>query len=245
MWRNRTFAFGIGGFQFRARIFSSFLIFLALLALLGLGSWQVQRLQWKTALIAERQERMSAPAIAPPGADADPGEFTFRHVKLSGHFLHDKEMYLAARSLNGNLGYHVVTPFAGADGTATLVDRGWIPLDRKDPASRAAGEVAGTVTVEGLIRASQRGHWFLPDNQPAKNFWFYVDVPAMARHAGLAKVRPYFVEAGPEANPGGFPIGGQSRTELPNNHLSYAITWYALALALVVIYLVYHHVKPE
>jgi surfeit locus 1 family protein len=241
----RTFEFRAGGFRFRARLGSSLLVFLAFLALFGLGSWQVQRLQWKTALIAEREERVSAPAIDPPAAGADIAAVEFRHVRLAGHFLHDKEMYLAARSMNGNIGYHVVTPIQSADGAITLFDRGWIPLDKKEPESRGEGQIAGEVAVEGLIRSDGRKGWFVPDNQPDKNFWFFVDIPAMAAHAGLANVRPFFVEAGPAPNPGGLPIGGQSRIELPNNHLSYAITWYSLALALVVIYLIYHRVKPE
>ena len=175
----------------------------------------------------------------------DLAAFEFRKIRLTGYFLHDKEMYLAARSLNGNVGYHVVTPFQERDGRITLVDRGWIPLDKKAPSTRAGGQVPGKIAIEGLIRKPGRNSWFVPDNQPDKNFWFFVDIPAMAAHDGLVNVRPYFIEAGPAANPGGYPIGGQSRIELPNNHLSYAITWYSLAFALLVIYLIYHRVKPE
>jgi surfeit locus 1 family protein len=240
----KDFEFRIGAYRFRARVFSTFLIALAWIALLALGSWQVERLEWKLGLVAERHQRSEAPAIAPPAAGADIGDLEFRRVKLAGRFLHDREMYLGARSLNGNVGYHVVTPFAGEDGSTTLIDRGWIPLDRKDPAARAEGQIAGTVTLEGLIRAPGRKSWVVPDNAPDKNFWFFVDIPAMAAHAGLTDVREYFIEAGAEKNPGGYPIGGQSRIDLPNNHLSYAITWYCLALALMVIYLIYHRVKP-
>ncbi|HLF58023.1 MAG TPA: SURF1 family protein [Alphaproteobacteria bacterium] len=240
-----VFEFGLRGYRFRARLSSTFLIALALIALLGLGTWQVQRLHWKEGLNAERQERVTAPAIAAPAADADIGELEFRRVRLTGHFLHDQEMYLAARSLNGNVGYHVMTPFAGEDGAVTLVDRGWIPLENKEPARRAEGQVGGTVTIEGLLRTPGRKSWFVPDNQPDKNFWFYVDIAAMSAQAGLTDVRPYFIEAGPQANPGGLPIAGQSRIELPNNHLSYAITWYSLSFALVIIYFIYHRVKPE
>ena len=151
----------------------------------------------------------------------------------------------SARSMNGNVGYHVVTPFVLESGGTVLVDRGWIPLDHKDASSREAGEIAGETKVEGLIREAGHQGWLVPDNRPDENFWFFVDVPAMAAHAGLTDVRPYFVDAGPAQNPGGLPIGGQTRLWLPNDHLQYAITWFTLALALVVIYLIYHHVKPE
>lgn len=242
---DKTFEFAIGGWRFRPTLRRTIFVVPAVIALFGLGTWQVERLYWKLGLIHDRETRVSAAPIAPPNTAEDMAAIEFRRVVLSGHFLNDSEMYLAARSLRGNLGYHVVTPFVGEDGVVTLVDRGWIPLDRKDPKARGTGEIEGPTTVEGLIRRQGKPGWFVPDNQPDKNFWFFVDVPAMAEHAGLAKVRPYFVEAGPAANPGGLPIGGQSHIELPNNHLSYAITWYSLSLALAIIFLIYHRVKPE
>jgi len=242
---DKTFEFSVGRFRFRPTLRRTIFVVPAVIALFALGTWQVERLQWKTGLIHDRETRVAAPAIAPPATAEDMAAIEFRRVALTGHFLNDREMYLAARSLRGNVGYHVVTPFVGEDNVVTLVDRGWVPLDRKEPKSREAGEIEGTTTVEGLIRKPGKPGWFVPDNLPDKNFWFFVDIPAMAGHAGLARVRPYFVEAGPAPNPGGLPIGGQSHIELPNNHLSYVIIWYSLALALVIIFLIYHRVKPE
>lgn len=237
--------FGIGRFRFRPTLGPTLVTVPMLIVLLALGSWQIDRLQWKLALIAERTERVNAPAMAPPDASSNIADIEYRPVKLEGHFLHDREMFLGARSLNGNVGYHVVTPFIGNDGVATLVDRGWVPLDRKNASTRPEGQLSGDVAIEGLVRGNQHASMFVPDNHPSENFWFFVDIPAMAAHAGLANVRPYFVEAGKARNPGGLPIGGQTRIELPNDHLQYAITWYSLAIALVVIYLIYHRVKPE
>jgi surfeit locus 1 family protein len=212
----------------------------ALIALIGLGTWQVERLQWKENLIAMRTSRSSGAPIPLPVDDAKPEGYEFSKVRVEGRLLNDKEMFLAARSLNGNVGFHVVTPMVGEDGRAILIDRGWIPSERKDPATRRDGELAGKVAVEGLLRGSQVGNWLVPDNEPQHNVWFYVDVPAMAAWAGLANQRPYFIEAGPAPNPGGYPIGGQSHIELPNNHLQYAITWYSFAVSLAVIYYLYH-----
>ncbi len=225
---------------FRPTLWPTLFTVPALILLLGLGSWQVERLHWKEGLIATRTQRSSGPPIALPADNADPADYEFSKTRLSGHFLNDKEMYLAARSLNGNAGFHVVTPLVASDGSAILVDRGWIPLERKEPATRAKGELAGEVSIEGLLRGSQKQSWLVPDNDPQANVWFYVDVPAMARTAGLARVRPYFIEAGPAANPGGYPIGGQSHIELPNNHLQYALIWYSFAVSLAVIYVIYH-----
>ncbi len=212
----------------------------AVLLMLGLGVWQLQRLQWKEALIAERTERIAAAPIALPGPDADVGDLEYRHLVAQGEFLHDKEIFLGARSMNGNTGYHVITPFKLGDGRIVLVDRGWIPLERKTADKRAAGNVAGPVALDGVLRLNGRQTWFVPDNRPDLNFLFWVDLPAMAKLAGLPDTETrYFVEVGNTPNPGGFPIGGQTRINLPNDHLQYAITWFSLAIALSVIYVLY------
>jgi surfeit locus 1 family protein len=161
-------------------------------------------------------------------------------VRLEGSFLHDKELYLGARSMNGNPGYHVLTPFALADGGTVLVDRGWVPVERKTPESRPEGQVAGTQTVEGIVRLPGRQAWMQPDNEPGKNMWFYVDLPAMATAMGADIRTDLYVDAGAAENPGTYPVGGQTRIEIPNDHLQYAITWGLLAVALAVIYVLYH-----
>lgn len=226
--------------RFRPTLWPTLFTVPTLILLIGLGSWQLERLAWKENLIAQRTTRSAAAPMALPADGADPAGYEFSKTRVAGRFRHDKEMFLAARSLNGNVGFHVVTPLIAADGGAVLIDRGWIPSDRKDPTTRLAGELEGSVTIEGLLRGSQQKHWLVPDNEPANNVWFYVDVPAMAAAAGLARARPYFIEAGPAANPGGYPIGGQSRIELPNNHLQYALIWYSFAVSLLVIYVLYH-----
>src|SRR5258705_9145226 len=184
--------------------------------LIGLGVWQLQRLTWKEGLITERYDRSTAEAIDLPAAGADLSQIDFRHARDTGRFDHAHEMFLAARSMNGNTGYHVVTPFELADGRTLLVDRGWIPLERKDPAKRAEGQIEGDVTIDGLLRLQRAKTWLEPDNQPKDNLWFWVDLPAMAAYLGLPpeQVTPFFLEAGPAPNPRGFPLRGESRPRL-------------------------------
>lgn len=231
--------------RFRPRFWPTVIAIPAVIVMLGLGTWQVQRLHWKEGLIAERTARTAAAPVALPRAGDDLAAAEYRRASVTGAFLHERELYLAARSRNGNPGYDVVTPFLLADGHAVLVDRGWVPLERKDPARRSEGQVAGTVTVDGVIRVPRGQSWLTPDNEPDRNIWFWIDLPAMAKAAGLAgEVAPVYLEAGPAPNPGGFPIGGQTRIDLPNDHLQYAITWYALAVALAVIYVLWHRRQP-
>jgi surfeit locus 1 family protein len=219
----------------------------AFLVLVGLGTWQVERLHWKERLIAERHAGVTAPPVALPRDRDEARDLEFRRVRLGGQFLHEKELYLAATNDKGTVGKHVLTPLRLDDGRVVLVNRGFVPDERKDPARRAEGQLGGTVEVEGLLRLAPetKPHWFVPDNRPDRNFWFYVDLPAMARAAELDAVLPFYVDAGDAPNPGGWPKGGTTRIELPNDHRQYAMTWYALAIALAVIYFLYHRRKSE
>jgi len=237
----------LGARRFRPTLWPSLFTLAALAALIALGVWQLERLEWKQALIEERQSRSAAPAIALPEDLAAPGDLAFRKARLSGRFLHDHEFYLAARTRHGQVGLHVVTPFALQDGRVVLVDRGWIPDRRRDPATRPDGQLAGALELTGLVRLpGWTGYsWLRPDNQPDENLWFWVDPAAMAAATGLDPasgpvVSEVYVDAGPAENPGGWPVGGQTRLDLPNDHLQYALTWFALAIALTVIYLLYH-----
>jgi surfeit locus 1 family protein len=207
--------------------------------LIALGTWQMERRVWKNDLIATMTARLAATPVPITVLLATQPDQDYSPVSATGTFLHDREMYFAARTYQGRLGYHVVTPFLLDDGkTAVLIDRGWVPEDRRAPGSRAAGQIAGQVSITGIARQPPKQGLFTPDNRPDQNMWYWADLAAMGTHAGLPQVVPLLIEAGPQANPGGLPIGGQTYISLPNNHLQYAITWYALALVLAVIYLV-------
>ena len=136
----------------------------------------------------------------------------------------------------------MVTPLRLDDGRTMFVNRGFIPLELKDKAKRAAGELSGSVRVAGLLRVPPAGKpsFFLPDNRPDLNLWFWVDLPAMARQDDIVDPVPFYVDADKTPNPGGWPKGGITRLDLPNDHLQYAITWFSLAIALIVIYVLYH-----
>ena len=215
----------------------------AMLLLLALGSWQIQRLYWKRELIEQRQAAVSA---APVGVRSleDAKGMEFRHVTDEGVFLHDKEIFLGATSEVGRQGYQILTPLLEPGGRMVFVNRGFIPAELKDPARRAAGQLAGTVRVQGLLRLPPAGRpaWFLPDNRPDLNYWFWVDLPAMSAADKLKpdRVASFYIDADASPNPGGWPKGGVTRLALPNDHLQYAITWFSLAVALMVIYFLFH-----
>ncbi len=215
----------------------------ALMLLVGLGTWQVQRLHWKETVIAEREAGLAAPPLRAAAIDRMTPALDYRRVRAAGTFLHEREMHLVARSHRGRVGVRVITPLALAGGGHVLVDRGWVPQARADPATRRDGQIRGPVEIVGIIRAGGRPSEWTPDNQPRDDVWHYIDVAAMAARAGLSDTSDFVVVAGPAPNPGGIPIGRRLVVEVINNHLQYAVTWYALAAVLAAIYLI-HRLRP-
>ena len=109
-----------------------------------------------------------------------------------------------------------------------LVNRGFVPKDRKATAARATGNPPGEVEVTGLLRVTEPGGAFLRTNDPAANRWYSRDVAAIAKARGLGETAPYFVDADGAPNRGGYPVGGLTIVRFPDNHLVYALTWFAL-----------------
>ena len=216
-----------------------------LIALVGLSIWQFNRYGWKADLIEKLNTRAESEAIDLPAAPPATDDLEFQRVRVTGTYLHDKEFHLVARSMRGNPGLHVFTPLRRADtGGIELVNRGWVPGDRLDVATRSEGQLAGEVTVEGILRLTKGQGSFIPDNDPVKNVWFFIDPAAMAKAAGLEGLPQHYIVSGNTDVPGNFPVGKQWRINLPNNHLEYALTWLFMAMALLVIYVVYHR-KPR
>lgn len=215
---------------------------IALFILLALGTWQVQRLQWKEGLIATIEDRIAAepqPLSEIEQVFAETGEVDYLPVRMQGTFRHDGERHVLS-TWQGASGWNVYAPLELADGRFVFVNRGFVPFDRKDRATREEGLVSGAVTVTGLARDAppEKPSFIVPDNEPEKNSFFWKDLKAMIASSGLpaqAEVLPFFIDADDISVPGGLPVGGVTIVDLPNNHLQYAVTWYGLAAALVAV----------
>jgi len=199
----------------------------------GLGVWQVQRIGWKHALIERVEARMRANPVPAPGPArwSAIGQDDYLRVALAGRFLHDRETLVQAVTERGG-GFWVLTPLESDAGFTVLINRGFVPPERRDPASRAQALPTGAVGVTGLLRLSEPGGGFLRSNAPAEGRWHSRDVAAIAQARGLSDAAPYFVDADATLNPGGYPVGGLTVLRFSDNHLIYALTWFALALML-------------
>lgn len=216
-------------------------ILIALIILLSLGTWQVFRLQWKEALIAEINTRSTATPLTLTDVEArekSGADIDYVGMTATGHFEHQREQYFFNTD-EGEVGYHVYTPMMLPDGRVLFVNRGFVPEALKGPAKRQPGQVTGEVTINGLARAklTEKPSWVVPDNEPYKQIYFWKDLDEMAAQAKVSpgKLVPFFLDADATPNPGGWPKGGVTQIDLPNNHLSYAVTWYGLAAVLVVV----------
>ncbi|HEX2137388.1 MAG TPA: SURF1 family protein [Microvirga sp.] len=213
----------------------------ALGVLVALGTWQLQRKAWKEDLIARIEARAHGepgailPEEAWPSWRAEADEF--RRVRVTGTFLHEHEapVHGLAPAERGApvQGFYLFTPLRLPSGAVVLVNRGFVPSALRDPASRPESQPPGEATVTGIVRAPEARNWFTPADAPALNRWFARDPQAIAVARGLDRAAPFYVEADATPNPGGWQRGGQTRLDLPNNHLQYALTWYGIALTLV------------
>jgi surfeit locus 1 family protein len=204
----------------------------------ALGTWQLYRLQWKLALIERVNQRVHAAPVAAPSPAQWPqvtaASDEYRHVRVTGVFLHSLSARVQAVTELGG-GYWLLTPLRTADGVV-MINRGFIPPDTPRAGIEKTGQQAGPeVTVTGLLRISEPKGGFLRDNDPAKDRWYSRDVQAIAQARGLTHVAPYFIDAdakqeAPADAASVQPVGGLTVISFHNNHLVYALTWYALAL---------------
>jgi len=217
--------------KLRRRGLSAAAALLAAACLLALGVWQLERRVWKQELVAAVDARLKAAPVAVPGPGSWPAldarRDAYRRVRATGRFRHEKETLVQAVTVRGR-GFWVLTPLVTPRFTL-LVNRGFIPPDRRDPASRRDGNPDGPVTVTGFLRISEPGGGFLRSNRPADNLWYSRDVEAIAAARGLERVAPYFVDADASSNAGGYPVGGLTIVVFRDHHLLYALTWFALA----------------
>ncbi|KAF3915738.1 hypothetical protein AA313_de0209061 [Arthrobotrys entomopaga] len=220
------------------------LLLLALIPLtaFALGTWQIYRLDWKTALIARSEDRLARPPLPlPPSLDVSAiPDFDYRRIVARGILRHDREILVGPRIHDGKNGYIVITPLdRSLDHASTiLVNRGWIVKELADRKKRykAGGERAlpsGEVLVEGILREAPIKNMFMPDNEPGKGVWYFPDVKEMAGWTGSQEV---LVEETMEntilnimdREPKGIPIGRQPEVNLRNNHFQYIVTWYVV-----------------
>lgn len=210
-------------------------IITAVMVLIGLGLWQTARLAWKNDLIATVRQAQSHPALGTLPEKLD--GFEYRHVVLTGTFLHNQTLHKAGGKQGEPYGFFLLTPFRlEDDGRTVLVNRGFSP-----PGKESMPE--GVQTVYGILRPLHGKRFFSPENKPDDNLWFYEDLAAMSQQTGI-ELLPLMVEATGAHGRGIYPIPSDGKIVLRNDHLGYAITWFSLALIGIGMFALYYR-APE
>lgn len=206
----------------------------ALLLLVGLGTWQLERRVWKLNLIRHVEaELRAAPVPAPPPSDwrTIGPDAAYRRVRVHGGLATDRITLVQAVTDRGP-GDWVMAPLRSDQGFTVLINLGFTPADDPASAYRALAALRGPVTITGLLRLTEPHGAFLRANNPAAGRWYSRDVDAIAAADGVAGAAPYFIDADSSANRSGWPVGGLTVVRFANSHLVYAITWFALAVTL-------------
>lgn len=207
----------------------------------SLGVWQLQRLDWKVAMIERVERGLQAEPVSVDeiAEDLSAGlDIEYRPATASGTFIHEAEAHYFA-TYEGRPGYFVYTPLRRANGMLLFVNRGFVPIDLKNAATRKDGQITGFVSINGLARSNPlaKPNTFVPENDPLKNIYYWKNIAEMSAQ-GMDQidgtVMPFFLDADATLLDGaGAPVGGVTRVTFNNPHLQYAITWFGLAAALL------------
>jgi len=231
----------IAGFFYsrRFRLIPTVFVMLGLAILIGLGSWQLARLHQKNVLLVQVKQDLSGPAQdlrrLPPRTGAEWEKLAYHPVTLQGTWLTMRSFKLTPRTFNEQAGYQMVVPLRLDDNQIVLVDQGFVP----NGAAIMPPKENGVKVIHGVARLPEPGKpRYLPENDPGRNEWAWLDVQAMGHEVGMGPVAPVVIYEDRVTDRDSYPIGGQLPLPVHNSHKQYAVTWYCLALALMGVWMI-------
>ena len=234
--------------NFNPSLITSILAFILFCVPFGLGIWQIQRLHWKTDLIAQMEERQSDYTydftVINPFQDWE--SLNYRKAFVTGDFMFLRSIKIKPRTLDGKAGYHLLTPMRLKDGGVVVVNRGWVPegVDVTEEYWDSEGK-----TITGALRQSKKPNSFTPENKPKNDEWYWADLNLIAKEIGVDRVAPILFYQDEQKDvkdqKSAYPIGGQLSLNLRNTHKMYAVTWFLLSFSLIIVWFFYSWKSPE
>jgi len=205
-------------------LFSVFIIFF-ILVFIGLGTWQIIRLNWKNNLILEIENSLKNP----PVELAQSNKENFLKIKTSGTIDFDKQIYLYNLNESGTPGFEVINPIV-IDDENYLINRGWIPFEKKGTQEI---NVFDQKNIIGTLKLQGKKNIFKPDNDLEENYWFSLNREDILEFTGK-NFSKYIIYLDGNYQ---FPKPKKITANISNNHQKYAITWFSLALSILLLYL--------
>ena len=210
------------------------------LILIILGSWQVQRLNWKSELISNYNNNFQQAPITVKELFKDRKNNKYRRTVIYGEYDHANEIQIIGKTYEGNAGFHIITPFILENNEIIYINRGWVPKKYSDRKTRKFSLLEDKVRVEGLVRLPQKKGYFVPENEPGNGFWFTIIPEELNRHLNIIGEKEFYIDELNIDEKLKLPMPANGKVQVPNNHLQYAITWYSLALGLLIVYFAWH-----
>lgn len=218
------------------RFWPSAITFVGTLVLLGLGSWQLLRLQEKNTLLQGVELHMATPPAdfrqqQPPQSNHLWQSLHYHPIVVKGQWLNLRRIRMAPRTYSGQVGYHLIVPLRLENGLVMMVNRGFV----KDGAAIIPEDERTIATISGIARIPEpeKSSRFTPENVPNKGVWVWNDLAAMAHEIGVNRIAPVILYENRNSERDSYPIGGQVPLPSHNRHKQYAITWYFLAFAFI------------
>ena len=205
-------------------LFSVFVIFFVLV-FVSLGTWQIIRLNWKNNLIFEIENSLKNPPVELSNINHE----NYLRVKTSGDIDFEKQIYLYNLNENGTPGFEVINPLS-VNQKNYLINRGWIPFEKKGMQEINEFDEKNIV---GTLKLQGRKNIFKPDNDIEKNYWFSLDREDIMKFTGK-EFSKYIIYLNGDYK---FPKPKKITANISNNHKKYAITWFSLAISILLLYL--------
>ncbi|MCC8369915.1 MAG: SURF1 family protein [Rickettsia endosymbiont of Stiretrus anchorago] len=213
-------------------------VLITFIILVSLGFWQLNRLKEKKLFLASMQENLTSLAIDLAKIQDN---LPYHKVKITGHFLPDKDIYLyGRRSMSSEKdGYYLVTPFKTDEDKIILVARGWFSNHNKNIITQATNDEPHELI--GVTMPSEKTRSYLPANDIKNNVWLTLDLQEASKVLGLNLENFYLIEESKDISNLDIllPLSINHLAAIRNDHLEYAFTWFGLAASLVVIYAIY------
>ena len=229
--------------HFKPMLWLSIVSILIFAMLISFGTWQVKRLFWKESLIENYLTQSQSNPITDPAELEKSSINEFKSIGILGRFIHSNEIYITGKTYEGNAGFHVITPFIMENNKIVLINRGWVSESYKNPDKRKFSLTKGLVKLKGIIRYPQKKGYFVPENDGENGFWFTIVPNQIFDFINIISnktINDYYIDALRVGEKLTLPIGVDGKPKFRNQHLSYAITWYGLALSLLFVYFSYH-----
>ena len=205
-------------------LFSVFITFF-ILVFIGLGTWQIIRLNWKNNLILEIENSLKNPPVELSQSNKE----NFLKIKTSGSIDFDKQIYLYNLNESGTPGFEVINPII-IENENYLINRGWIPFEKKGTQEI---NIFDQKNIIGTLKLQSRKNIFKPDNNLEENYWFSLNREDILKFTGK-NFSKYIIYLDGKYQ---FPIPKKITANISNNHQKYAITWFSLALSILLLYL--------